>query len=140
MAMNGVNMPLSIIGTQGVWFESHCWHTVLPAGGARTRLSGPGLLALAADDQSPKAPMPPPDRRYVEQSISLGRKILERERSLGMTPIQQGYSGHVPRLFRQKFPQARIPGNGAELVRIPTGGAAGTARIRWLRGSSTSSS
>ena len=22
MAMNGVNMPLSIIGTQGVWFET----------------------------------------------------------------------------------------------------------------------
>ena len=56
--------------------------------------------------------MPPPDRRYVEQSISLGRKILERERSLGMTPIQQGYSGHVPRLFRQKFPQARIRETG----------------------------
>ena len=110
MAMNGVNMPLSIIGTQGVWFE-----TLLEYGfterEALAYLSGPAYWPWQLMTNLEGA-MPPPDRRYVEQSISLGRKILERERSLGMTPIQQGYSGHVPRLFRQKFPQARIRETG----------------------------
>lgn len=110
MAMNGINMPLSIIGTQGVWF-----YTLLDYGFTEREalgyLSGPAYWPWQLMTNVEGA-APPPDRRYVEQSIALGRKILERERALGMTPIQQGYSGHVPRLFREKFPQARIQETG----------------------------
>lgn len=110
MAMNGINMPLSVIGTQGVWF-----YTLLEFGfteaEALAYLSGPACWPWHLMTNVEGA-MPPPDRRYVEQSIALGKQILERERALGMTPIQQGYSGHVPRLFREKFPQARIQETG----------------------------
>ncbi len=106
MAMNGVNMPLSIIGTQGVWL-----YTLLEYGfteeEALAYLSGPAHWPWQLMTNI-EGVMPPVDRRYVEQSIALGRRILERERELGMTPIQQGYSGHVPRLFREKFPNAHI--------------------------------
>ena len=109
MAMNGVNMPLSIIGTQGVWFE-----TLLEYGfterEALAYLSGPAYWPWQLMTNLEGA-MPPPDRRYVEQSISLGRKILERERSLGMTPIQQGYSGHVPSSSARN---SRRPGFGKQ--------------------------
>lgn len=110
MAMNGINMPLSIIGTQGVWFD-----TLMEYGfteeEALAYLSGPAHWPWQLMTNI-EGVMPPVDRRYVEQSIALGRRILERERELGMTPIQQGYSGHVPRLFQKKFPKAHIVETG----------------------------
>lgn len=125
MAMNGVNMPLSIIGTQGVWFE-----TLLEYGfterEALAYLSGPAYWPWQLMTNLEGA-MPPPDRRYVEQSISLGRKILERERSLGMTPYPTGLFRACAEALPPEIPAGPDSGN-RRLVRIPTDGAARPAR------------
>ena len=39
-------------------------------------------------------------RRHVE----LGQKIVARERELGMTPVLQGFTGHIPQALAKKFP------------------------------------
>ncbi|MDH3981642.1 MAG: alpha-N-acetylglucosaminidase, partial [Kiritimatiellaceae bacterium] len=38
----------------------------------------------------------------------MGRKIIQRQLELGMTPIQQGFSGCVPSAFKEKFPDADV--------------------------------
>lgn len=37
------------------------------------------------------------DRRWLEERAELGRRILDRERALGMTPVLPSFTGHVPR-------------------------------------------
>lgn len=106
MAMNGINMPLAVIGTETVWYE------VLRDYGFTERealdwISGPAFWAWQLMTNI-EGYMPPADKSYVYHRAELGRKILERYIEFGMQPIQQGFSGHVPMLFKEKFPKAKI--------------------------------
>lgn len=106
MAMNGINMPLAVIGTEAVWFE------VLLDYGFTERealdwISGPAFWAWQLMTNI-EGYMPPADKSYVYHRVELGKKILERYLEFGMQPIQQGFSGHVPMLFKTKFPNAKI--------------------------------
>ena len=106
MAMNGINMPLSVIGIEGAWY-----HTLLRVGftdaEAREFLVGPAYQAWQwmQNIEGYGGPLP---KSWIDSHIKLGRQILDRQRELGMTPIQQGFSGAVPRLLKQKFPQAAM--------------------------------
>jgi len=110
MAMNGINMPLSVIGLEGVWY-----YTLQDFGfsdkEAREYLVGPTFFAWQwmTNIQSHGGPLP---KEWIDKRIALGRKILERQRALGMRPIQQGFTGCVPRLLKEKFPQANIVKEG----------------------------
>lgn len=106
MAMNGINMPLGVIGLEGVWY-----HTLLKHGfsdvEARSFLVAPTHFAWQwmTNIQGDSDPLP---KEWIDQRIELGRKLLERQRSLGMTPIQQGFTGFVPRELKEKYPNATI--------------------------------
>ncbi len=106
MAMNGVTMPLGMVGLEGVWY-----HALLRMGltdeDARQFLVGPAYFAWEwmQNIEDHCGPLP---KAWIESHIVLGRKVLERQRSFGMTPVQQGFSGHVPRIFKTRFPEARI--------------------------------
>ncbi|MCD2421243.1 alpha-N-acetylglucosaminidase [Niabella pedocola] len=106
MAMNGINMPLAAVGLEGVWY-----HSLLKIGltdkEARSFLVGPAYFAWQwmTNIESFGGPLP---KRWIDAHIVLGKKIIDREVELGMKPIQQGFSGFVPRLFMQKFPGAKI--------------------------------
>lgn len=106
MAMNGVTMPLGMVGLEGVWY-----HALLRMGlsdkESREFLVGPGYFAWEwmQNIEGHCGPLP---KAWIDSHIVLGRQVLERERSFGMTPIQQGFSGHVPCIFKTKFPEARI--------------------------------
>jgi alpha-N-acetylglucosaminidase len=106
MAMQGYNMPLAATGMEAIWY-----HTLLRFGftdlEARSFLSAPGHLPwqLMQNLEGMDGPLP---KSWIDSHAELGRKILQRERELGMTPIQQGFSGHVPHLLKQKYPQASI--------------------------------
>jgi len=110
MAMNGINMPLSVIGLEGVWY-----YTLLEYGfsdkEAREFLVGPTYFAWQwmTNIQSHGGPLP---KEWIDARIELGRKILERQRALGMNPIQQGFTGYVPRLLKEKYPDANIVSEG----------------------------
>ncbi|MBI9016454.1 MAG: alpha-N-acetylglucosaminidase [Phycisphaerae bacterium] len=110
MALNGINMPLAPIGLEAVWY-----HALLKIGftdeEARGYLVGPCYFAWQwmTNIQSHGGPLP---KKWIDSHIVLGRQILERERELGMTPIQQGFSGCVPREFMKKFPDASIAKEG----------------------------
>lgn len=106
MAMNSINMPLSVIGLEGVWYNALLRYGFTDEE-ARTFLTGPGHAAWQwmQNIQSYGGPLP---KSWIDSHVVLGQKIMERQLELGMQPIQQGFSGYVPREFKSKFPEARI--------------------------------
>lgn len=111
MAMNSINMPLSVVGLEAVWYN-----TLLKYGftdrEARACLTGPAHFAWQwmQNIQSYGGPLP---KSWIESHIELGRKVIDRQLELGMQPIQQGFSGYVPREMRKKFPGAKISKRGS---------------------------
>ncbi len=106
MAMNGINMPLAVVGCEAVWYE-----TLLDFGFTKeevlSTISGPAFWAWQMMTNI-EGYLPPENERYVYERLELGRKILNRYIQFGMQPIQQGFSGHVPALMKKKFPKAKI--------------------------------
>lgn len=106
MAMNGINMPLTVVGLEGVWYNS-----LLKMGytdvEARKFLAGPAFMAWQwmTNIEGFGGPLP---KSWIDSHIVLGKQIIERELELGMKPIQQGFSGYIPRSFREKFPNAKM--------------------------------
>lgn len=106
MALNGINMPLSVVGIEACWY-----YTLLELGfsdaEARAYLAGPAFIAWQwmGNLEGFGGPMP---ASWIKKRIDLGRKILQREVSLGMMPIQQGFSGVVPRKFMERYPDSAM--------------------------------
>ncbi len=100
MAMNGINMPLAVIGTEAVLYE-----TLLQFGfsekEALASISGPAFWVWQLMTNI-TGYLPPTDEKYVYERLDLGRKIINRYVEFGMHPIQQGFSGHVPALIKSK--------------------------------------
>ena len=46
----------------------------------------------------------PLPQSWIENENLLQKKILKRERQLGMTPVLQGFTGHIPPAFAKKNP------------------------------------
>jgi len=106
MALSGINLPLGITGTEAIWF-----YTMLDLGfdeaAASAYLVGPAFQAwqLMGNIETFSGPL---SKTWVDNHAELGKKILEREISLGMKPIQQGFTGCVPIAFMEKFPESKI--------------------------------
>ena len=106
IAMHGVNMPLAIVGVEAVWY-----HTLLEVGftdlEAREFIAAPIYLnwQWMSNLEGTGGPMP---KSYIDSHLKLGRQIMDRQISLGMTPIVHGFSGHVPHLLKEKFPESRV--------------------------------
>lgn len=95
MALYGINAPLAITGLEGVWRNV----------GKRLQLSeeqmqdfyvGPGYLPFGWMGCIDRWGGPLPDS-WIDDHVELQKKILSREREFGMTPVMQGFTGHVPR-------------------------------------------
>ena len=106
MAMNGVTMPLGMVGLEGAWYSA-LLRMGLSDEEARQFLVGPAYFAWEwmQNIEGQCGPLP---STWIDSHVALGRRVLDRERSFGMTPVQQGFSGHVPRIFITRFPEARI--------------------------------
>lgn len=106
MALYGVNLPLGVVGLEAVWRN-----TLVRLGWtdaeARAFLVGPAHLAWQwmTNIESFDGPL---DAAWIDAHAELGRRIHARELSLGMRPIQQGFTGYVPRLTAAKFPAAQV--------------------------------
>lgn len=110
MALKGINTPLAVTGQEGVW------RLVLSDLGFNKQmigdfLVGPAYLPWGWMGNIDGLGGPLPDS-WIDSHVELERKILARERSLGMTPVLQGFTGHVPESIAQVFPDARIHKTG----------------------------
>ncbi len=110
MALNGINLPLSIVGTEMVWTN------VLKELNFTTEeidnfIPGPAFtgwwLMTNLEGWGGKV-----SKEYMQQQVNLQKKILKRMRSYGMKPVLPGFFGMVPNALKDKFPTADIRDQG----------------------------
>jgi alpha-N-acetylglucosaminidase len=106
MALNGVNAPLSVTGQEAVWAQAGA-RLGFSEEDIRSFLAGPPFLPFGwmgcLDGWG--GPLP---ESWVPRHEALQKQILARERALGMTPVLQGFTGHVPPATASRFPGTRL--------------------------------
>ena len=106
MALNGVNMPLAITGQESIWYK--VWTDMgLTDEQIRSYFTGPAHLPWHRMSNVDYWQSPLPES-WLENQEELQKKILKRERSLGMTPVVPAFAGHVPAELKQVRPEAKI--------------------------------
>jgi alpha-N-acetylglucosaminidase len=94
MALHGVTMPLNLVGHEAVLALAYS-RLGMSDVDIREFLGGPAYLPwlyMGCLD-SFAGPMP---ASWPSRTLELGRRILERQRALGMTPVLPAFTGHVP--------------------------------------------
>ena len=106
MAMNGINMPLANTGQEAVWQKVWRKHG-LTDDQVRAYFTGPAHLAWhrMCNIDHYDGPLP---QNWIDSQVKLQKKILKRERSLGMRPVLQAFGGHVPEQLKEIYPDAQI--------------------------------
>jgi alpha-N-acetylglucosaminidase len=106
MALNGVNAPLSVTGQEAAWANA-ATRLGFSEEDMRGFFAGPPFLPFGwmgcLDGWG--GPLP---KNWIPRHEALQKQILARERGLGMTPVLQGFTGHVPPATAKRFPSARL--------------------------------
>lgn len=106
MALNGVNMPLALTGQNSVW--SRVYKKMgFTDNDLNSFFSGPCFFNWfwMGNLDGWGGPLP---QQFMKDQEDLQKKILARERSLGMKPVLPAFTGHVPPAFKKKFPDAKV--------------------------------
>lgn len=106
MALNGINAPLSVTGQEAAW-EAAMKKLGIKDAQIRDFFAGPPYLSFQWMGclDSWGGPLP---ADWIARHAALGRKILDRQRSFGMTPVLQGFTGHVPAALADVYPEAKL--------------------------------
>ncbi|ACU05976.1 MULTISPECIES: alpha-N-acetylglucosaminidase [Pedobacter] len=106
MALNGINMPLAITGQNAVWSRVYK-ELGFTDKELENFFTGPAYFNwfYMGNIDGWGGPLP---KSQMLAHEALQKKILERERSFGMTPILPAFTGHVPPAFKDKFPKAKL--------------------------------
>lgn len=110
MAINGINMPLAIIGTEAVWQRTlRKFHFTEKE--IFDFIPGPAYKAwwLMGNLEGWAGPV---SQQWIDNQVVLQKKILKRMKELDMTPVYQGFYGMVPDVMRKKFPNNKIYDGG----------------------------
>lgn len=106
MALHGINMPLAVTGQEAVW-QNVYRRLGLTDDELAKFFVGPGYLPFGwmgcMDEWG--GPLP---QSWIDRHVTLQKQIVARERELGMTPVLQGFTGHVPTALKRVFPQAKF--------------------------------
>ena len=106
MALNGINMPLAPLGQELIWQRVYKKHG-LSEDELKDFFVGPAYNAFGRMGciDGFGGPLP---QSWIEHENRLQKKILERQRQLGMTPVLQGFTGHIPPALAKKNPGLKI--------------------------------
>ncbi len=106
MALHGINMPLAITG------EEYTWYLVYKDMGfndddLKDFFCGPSYFSWfwMGNLDGWGGPLP---LSWMKSHFELEKKIINRERALGMKPVLPAFTGHVPAAFKKKFPGAKL--------------------------------
>lgn len=117
MALHGINMPLQIVGLDVVWRNLLVNDLGYTKDEANAFIAGPCFQAWWGMNNLEGWGGPNPDWWYTRQE-ELAKKILARERELGMQPVLPGYAGMVPsNIESKKGYKANNQGNWCNFVR-----------------------
>ena len=106
MALHGINMPLALTGQEYTWYEVY-----KSMGFTDTELKsffcGPAYFSWfwMGNLDGWGGPLP---LNWITSHRDLQQKILQRERELGMKPVLQSFTGHVPSSFSAHFPASNL--------------------------------
>ncbi len=110
MALKGINLPLAVTGQEATW------QLTLRDMGFTDKeidefLVGPAYLPWGwmGNIDGLGGPLP---QSWIDSHVALEREILARERALGMMPVLQGFTGHVPASITRVFPEADVHRTG----------------------------
>ena len=106
MALHGINMPLAVTGQEAVW-QQVGRDLGLSDAQMKEFFVGPAFLPFGWMGCLDGWGGPLPDS-WIRKHADLQKKILARERELGMTPVLQGFTGHVPAALTNLFPKAKL--------------------------------
>ena len=106
MALKGINMPLAITGQNSIWSKVYR-DLGFSSTDLQTFFSGPAYFNWfwMGNLDGWGGPLP---ESFMKRQEELQKKILARQRALGMKPILPAFTGHVPPAFREKFPAAKL--------------------------------
>ena len=106
MALHGYNMPLALNAQEAIW--QRVWKEY----GFTDRelnefFSGPAFLPWfrMGNLYGHAGPLP---QGWLDSQRELQKRILVRERELGMMPVVPAFAGFVPPAFAKKYPQANV--------------------------------
>ena len=116
MALHGINMPLQIVGLDVVWKKLLTQDLGYTDDEANQFIAGPCFQAWWGMNNLEGWGGKNPDWWYKRQE-ALAKKILARERELGMQPVLPGYAGMVPSDIAKKGYSANNQGNWCGFVR-----------------------
>ena len=106
MALHGINMPLAITGEEYTWYKVYK-DLGFSDDDLKGFFTGPSYFSWfwMGNMDSWGGPLP---MHWMEDHIALQKKIIQRERALGMKPVLPAFTGHVPASFKNKFPDAKL--------------------------------
>jgi alpha-N-acetylglucosaminidase len=106
MAMNGINMPLAPMGQEIIWQRVYKNYGI-SQDELKDFFVGPAYNAFGRMGciDGFGGPLP---QTWIDNENVLQKKILERERQLGMTPVLQGFTGHIPPALAKKNPDLKF--------------------------------
>lgn len=106
MALHGINMPLAITG------EEYTWYLLYKEMGfsddeLKGFFTGPAYFSWfwMGNIDGWGGPL---TVSWMKSHFELQKKILARQRALGMKPVLPAFTGHVPAAFKNKFPNAKL--------------------------------
>ena len=106
MALNGVTMPLAITGQEAVWQKVWQKHGLTDEQ-IRSYFTGPAHLPWHRMSNIDRWQGPLP-QEWIDSQADLQKKIVARERELGMTPVLPAFAGHVPAELKEIYPDAEM--------------------------------
>jgi alpha-N-acetylglucosaminidase len=106
MALHGINMPLAMVGQEAVWQK--VWKRLgLNDKDLDGYFTGPAFLPWnrMGNVDAHAGPLP---QDYISKSEELQKKIMNRMRELGMSPVVPGFSGYIPKAAARLYPDSDI--------------------------------
>jgi alpha-N-acetylglucosaminidase len=106
MAMNGINLSLSIVGMEKVW-QNTLKQFNFSDKETSEFICGPAYQAwwLMENLEGWGGPV---SQEYIEKQSALEKQIVSRMHEFGMKPLFQGFFGMVPFKLKEKFPKNNI--------------------------------
>lgn len=106
MALHGINMPLAMEGQEAIWQK--VWKSFGVAQPELDRyFTGPSYLPWhrMGNIDYYEGPLP---QHWIDEKRKLQRKILDRMRDLGMSPVVPAFAGFVPEGFKRIYPHVEL--------------------------------
>lgn len=107
MALHGINLPLAITGMECVWKEVLMNSYGYTLDEVNTFVSGSAYYGWFFMNNLTAWGGPQPENWYTQQQ-ALARKVFQRMKDFGMSPVIPGYVGMIPKSFLSQADAAKI--------------------------------